>query len=268
MLAKSKPYKLASKSYKNKTIVDVNGIKLGEQSSVLIAGPCAVESFEQTMRIAKKVQENGALILRGGAYKPRTSPYSFQGLGFKGIEILNTVREKLNLPYVTEAVDINSFECVADHADMIQIGARNMHNFELLRKAGRSKKPILLKRGASSTIEEFLLAAEYILNEGNEQIILCERGVRGFDPMTRNILDLAAVPLLKKLTHLPVIVDPSHATGIKELIIPLSRAALACGADGLIIETHDIPEMALCDGAQALNPSKLSSLKSWLKKPL
>ena len=226
----------------------------------MIAGPCAVESEEQCLIIAKKVKEAGANMFRGGAFKPRTSPYSFQGLGQKGLKILEKVREETGLPVVTEVMDISTFDMVEESADLLQIGTRNMQNFSLLKRAGISKKPILLKRGMSATIEEWLMAAEYILAGGNSQVILCERGVRTFVNHSRNTLDLSAVPVVKTESHLPIIIDPSHAAGKRDQVIPLSRASIAVGADGLIVEVHHDPGRALSDGAQSLYPEQYEQL--------
>ncbi len=234
------------------TIVRVGDVEIGGETVVVIAGPCAVESREQLFRTAEAVKQFGGHILRGGAFKPRTSPYSFQGLGLEGLEILAEARERFGLPVVTEATSPENAELVAAYADMIQIGARNMQNFELLKKVGMLRKPVLLKRGMSATIEDFLLAAEYILSLGNFQVVLCERGIRTIERLTRNTLDLTAIPLIKDLSHLPIIVDPSHGTGLREKVIPMAKAALACGADGIMVEVHPEPERALSDGPQSL----------------
>ncbi len=248
------------------TIVNVNGVKIGGNEVVIIAGPCAIENNEQVYETAKAVKQGGARIMRGGAFKPRTSPYSFQGLGEEGLKIMRRISNETGLPIVTEVLDTRHMEMVADYADMIQIGSRNMHNYPLLKEAGLVNKPILLKRGMMATIEEFLLAAEYILNQGNTQVVLCERGIRTFETTTRNTLDLNAVPILKKLTHLPVIVDPSHGTGIRWIVPPMAKAAIASGADGLIIEVHYKPDTALSDGKQSLYPDEFQQLMSELKK--
>ncbi|MDD5091245.1 MAG: 3-deoxy-7-phosphoheptulonate synthase [Candidatus Wallbacteria bacterium] len=246
-------YKLTSREMKPEdTVVDVLGAKIGGEKIAVIAGTCAVESLDITMKVAEAIRSAGSIMLRGGAYKPRTSPYSFQGLGEEGLKILASAREKTGLPVVTEAVDTDTFDIVAEYADIVQIGARNMQNYSLLKKAGRARKPILLKRGISATIKEFLLAAEYIMSEGNYNVILCERGVRTFSDYSRYTLDISSIPELKMLTHLPVIVDPSHAAGRWGMVIPLARAAIAAGADGLIVEVHPEPEKALSDGAQSL----------------
>lgn len=255
------PYKLVSREFKPEpTVVKVGDVAIGGTEVVVIAGPCAVESEEQILATARAVKAAGARILRGGAFKPRSSPYSFQGLGEEGLRLLALARAETGLPIVTEALDVRTLETVAEQADMIQIGARNMQNFELLREVGVLKLPVLLKRGLSATIEEWLLAAEYIMREGNNQIVLCERGIRSFDTATRNTLDLAAVPLLHRLSHLPVIVDPSHATGKWQLVAPMALAAVAAGADGLIIEVHPDPATALSDGPQSLTPERFAEL--------
>ena len=257
----TKSYKLVSREFKPEgTVVDVGGVKVGNGNIAMIAGPCAVESEEQCLIIAKKVKEAGANMFRGGAFKPRTSPYSFQGLGQKGLKILEKVREETGLPVVTEVMDISTFDMVEESADLLQIGTRNMQNFSLLKRAGISKKPILLKRGMSATIEEWLMAAEYILAGGNSQVILCERGVRTFVNHSRNTLDLSAVPVVKTESHLPIIIDPSHAAGKRDQVIPLSRASIAVGADGLIVEVHHDPGRALSDGAQSLYPEQYEQL--------
>ena len=258
----SKPYKQVSREWREEsTLVRLgNGTVLGGPDVVLMAGPCAVEGRAQILDIAAQVRDIGANVLRGGAFKPRTSPYSFQGLGVRGLELLAEAREKTGLAVVTEAVDTESVAQVAEYADMIQIGARNMQNFPLLKRAGRSGKPVLLKRGMSATITELLLAAEYLLSEGNPDVVLCERGVRGFDPATRNVFDLTAVPLVKSLTHLPIVADPSHGTGVRDKVTPMARAAVAAGADGLIVEVHPDPPRALSDGAQSLFPEQFREL--------
>ena len=257
----TKPYKLVSREFKPEgTIVDVGGVKVGNGNIAMIAGPCAVESEEQCLIIAKKVKEAGANMFRGGAFKPRTSPYSFQGLGKEGLRILEKVRAETGLPVVTEVLDLTTFDMVEESADLIQIGTRNMQNFSLLKRAGASKKPVLLKRGMAATIEEWLMAAEYILAEGNSQVILCERGVRTFVNHSRNTLDLSAVPVVKNESHLPIIIDPSHAAGKRDQVIPLSRAAMAVEANGLIVEVHHDPGRALSDGAQSLYPEQFEQL--------
>ncbi len=260
------PERVSANAKPLKTIVKVAGVEVGGAEIVIIAGPCAVESSEQLFETARSVKNGGAKILRGGTFKPRTSPYSFQGLGEEGLKLLAEVRKLTGLPVVTEVMDTRQVELVASYADMIQIGSRNMQNYPLLEEAGKCRKPILLKRGMMATIEEFLLAAEYILNQGNDQIILCERGIRTFETSTRNTLDLSAVPMLKNLSHLPVIVDPSHGTGIRWMVPALSKAAVAVGADGLIIEVHYHPEEALCDGPQSLSLPEFSQLMNDLRK--
>ena len=249
----SKPYKLISLDLRpEKTIVRVGDATIGGDDLAIIAGPCAIESRAQAFAIAEAVRRSGARFFRGGAYKPRTSPYAFQGLGEEGLRILADVREAYGLKIVTEALDENGVDLVERYGDMIQIGARNMQNFSLLRRAGRAKLPILLKRGLSATLDEWLLAAEYVMAEGNYQVVLCERGIRTFAQHTRNTMDLAAIPAVRRISHLPVIVDPSHGTGKNFMVTPLARAGVAVGADGLIVEVHDQPEHALSDGAQAL----------------
>jgi 3-deoxy-7-phosphoheptulonate synthase len=261
MLTGTQPYKLVTRELKpDDTTIQVGDVIIGGEDVVVMAGPCAVESEEQTLRIAEKVCSQGADILRGGAFKPRTSPYSFHGLGLQGLEILAKARDYTGLPIVTEAIDAESLAMVEEYADIIQIGARNMQNFSLLRSAGQARKPVLLKRGMSATLDDLLLAAEYIMAEGNDQVILCERGIRTFADHTRNTLDLSIVPAVKRISHLPILVDPSHGTGKRHQVAPLSRAAIAVGADGLIIEVHDQPESALCDGPQALFPEMLGGL--------
>lgn len=260
------PEKVSANARPEKTIVEVAGVKVGGSGIVVIAGPCAVESSEQLFETARSIKTGGAKILRGGAFKPRSSPYSFQGMGEEGLKLLAQIRKETGLPVVTEVMDTRQVDMVASYADMIQIGSRNMQNYPLLKEAGKCKKPILLKRGMMATIEEFLLAAEYILTQGNDQIILCERGIRTFETSTRNTLDLSAVPMLKHLTHLPVIVDPSHGTGLRWMVPALSKAAVAVGADGLIIEVHNDPEKALCDGQQSLSLPEFSLLMTGLKK--
>jgi 3-deoxy-7-phosphoheptulonate synthase len=257
----SKPYKLITRDLRpEKTVVRVGDAAIGNRELAIIAGPCAIESREQAFAVAEVVQRSGARFFRGGAVKPRTSPYSFQGLGEEGWKIMAEVREKFGLKIVAEALDENAVDLVEQHADMIQIGARNMQNFSLLRRAGRSKLPVLLKRGMAAMLDEWLLAAEYIMAEGNYQVVLCERGVRTFAQHTRNTLDLAAVPAVRRISHLPVIVDPSHGTGKNFMVTPLARAGVAVGADGLMIEVHDQPERALSDGAQALNLEQYEQL--------
>jgi 3-deoxy-7-phosphoheptulonate synthase len=263
----SHPYKQVSREWKEEdTVVEIpNGTLVGGREVVLMAGPCAVESEEQILRIARDLKEMGATILRGGAFKPRSSPYSFQGLGLRGLQLLAMAREETGLAIVTEALDVESAEYVAEYADILQVGARNMQNYPLLRKVGRIGKPILLKRGMSATIEELLLAAEYVLAEGNSNVILCERGIRSFDTQTRNLLDLSAIPVVKSLSHLPIIADPSHGTGVRNKVIPMARAAVAAGADGLMVEVHPDPNHALSDGAQSLFPGQFGELMEQIR---
>jgi 3-deoxy-7-phosphoheptulonate synthase len=262
-----KPYKLASREFKaDDTVVAVNGVKIGTSQVVVIAGPCAVESKDQVLKAAEGVKKAGAKILRGGAFKPRTSPYSFQGLREKGLEILAEAKQKTGLPIVTEVLEPGDVNLVSQHADILQIGARNMQNFALLEAVGKINKPVLLKRGMMSTVEELLLSAEYILSNGNYNVILCERGIRTFEKYTRNTLDISAVALIKRLSHLPVMVDPSHATGDRKLVKPMALAAIASGADGLMIEVHPCPDEALCDGYQSLKLDEFDSLMQDVKK--
>ena len=261
-----KPYKVVSREMQSDpTIVTVDGIEIGGKTIQVIAGPCSVEGEEILINTAKKVKESGARLMRGGAFKPRTSPYSFQGLGEEGLKHLRAAKKATGLPIVTELMDPRDTEVVCEYADIIQIGARNMQNFRLLMEVGAQPKPVLLKRGLSATIKEWLMSAEYIAAQGNTDIILCERGIRTFETATRNTLDLGAIPVLKKETHLPVVVDPSHAVGKWELVAPLSKAAIAVGADGLLIEVHADPQSALCDGAQSLKPSKFEILMKELR---
>lgn len=248
-----------------RSTVAVGGVTIGPGTFTLVAGPCAVETAEQTLRAAQMAVSAGASLLRGGAFKPRTSPYSFHGLGAEGLRILSDVRAEIGVPFVTEVLDTRDVDLVADHADMLQIGARNMQNFALLRAVGTTRRPVLLKRGLSATIEEWLLAAEYVAAAGNEAIVLCERGVRTFENTTRNTLDISAIPVVQKMSHLPVIVDPSHSAGRRDLVLPLSRASVAVGADGLIIECHPEPAVALCDGPQALGPEDMPELSALMK---
>jgi len=259
----SKPYKLVSRDIKEEnTVVRFPGTDatFGGPGLAIIAGPCAIENREQAFAVAERVQRAGAQFFRGGAYKPRTSPYSFQGLGEAGLRIMAEVRDAFGLKIVTEAIDQESLELVEEYADVIQIGARNMQNFSLLKRAGRSKKPVMVKRGMSATLEEFLMAAEYVMSEGNYNVILCERGVRTFADHTRNTLDLSIVPAVQRLSHLPIVVDPSHGTGKRNKVTPLSRAAVAVGADGLIVEVHNQPDRALSDGIQSLYPDQFDEL--------
>ncbi len=261
------PWKLVSREFQpHDSVVDVGGVKVGGPQVAVMAGPCAVEKLEITVGIAKEVASAGASILRGGAYKPRTSPYSFQGLGQEGLSFLAEARKQTGLPVVSEILDARDLGYFLEHADVIQIGARNMQNFELLKEVGAYDKPVLLKRGLSATIKEFLLSAEYIMSRGNRNVMLCERGIRTFESQYRNTLDLAAVPTLKEMSHLPVIVDPSHATGNWKLVAPMAKAAIAAGADGLLIEVHSNPECALCDGEESLKPSRFQMLMDDLKK--
>jgi 3-deoxy-7-phosphoheptulonate synthase len=263
----TQPYKLVTRELKpDNTMVRTGDVVIGGEEVVVMAGPCAVESEEQTLRIAEKVRMAGAHILRAGAFKPRTSPYSFQGLGLEGLKILAKARNYTGLPIVTEAIDAETVQLTEEYADIIQIGARNMQNFALLRAAGRARKPVLLKRGMSATLDEFFLAAEYIMSEGNYDVILCERGIRTFADHTRNTLDLSIVPAVKRISHLPIVVDPSHGTGKRHKVAPMSRASIAVGADGLIIEVHDEPEKALSDGPQALLPEMFSDLMEDLRQ--
>lgn len=255
------PWKLVSREFqKEGTVIDVNGVRIGDKKLAVMAGPCAVERLELTLGIAHEVKAAGASVLRGGAYKPRTSPYSFQGLGREGLDYLVEARKQTGLPVVSEILDTRDIELFLEKADIIQVGTRNMQNFELLKEVGAYDKPVLLKRGLSATIKEFLLSAEYIMSRGNRNVILCERGIRTFETQYRNTLDLAAIPTLKKLSHLPIIVDPSHATGKWDLVGPMSKAAVAAGADGLLIEVHSNPECALCDGEESITPEKFKAL--------
>ena len=260
------PDRVSRNTKPEETIVKIAGVEVGGTEIVVIAGPCAVESREQLYETARAVKSGGARILRGGAFKPRSSPYNFQGLGEEGLKLLDIIRNETGLPVVTEVMDTRQVELVSGYADMLQIGSRNMQNYPLLKEVGMCRKPVLLKRGMMATIEEFLLAAEYILNQGNEQVILCERGIRTFETSTRNTLDLSAVPMLKRLSHLPVIVDPSHGTGLRWMVPAMAKAAVAVGADGLIMEVHYHPEQAICDGNQSLNISEFDQLMTDLKK--
>ncbi|MFH1519268.1 MAG: 3-deoxy-7-phosphoheptulonate synthase [Candidatus Omnitrophota bacterium] len=261
------PYKLVSREFKETdSVIKISDkVEIGSGKIVIIAGPCSIESREQLSAVAKKIKQAGATILRGGAFKPRTSPYTFQGLGEEGLKILKDVSQELDLPTVTEVMDTRDVNLVAKYAGVLQIGARNMQNFNLLKEVGQTKKPIILKRGLSATIKELLMSAEYILSEGNFNLILCERGIRTFEEFTRNTLDISAVPAVKMLSHLPIIVDPSHACGKWGLVAPLSKAALACGADGLLIEVHPDPKEALSDGAQQLLPENFLNLVEELR---
>ncbi|HXZ43150.1 MAG TPA: 3-deoxy-7-phosphoheptulonate synthase, partial [Terriglobales bacterium] len=265
----TKPYKLVSRDIKeDNTVIRFPGTDaaIGGKALAIMAGPCAIESREQAFAVAERVQRAGAQFFRGGAYKPRTSPYSFQGLGEEGLRIMAEVREQFGMKIVTEAIDNESLELVEEYADIIQIGARNMQNFSLLRRAGRSKKPVLIKRGLSATLEEFLMAAEYVMSEGNYNVILCERGVRTFADHTRNTLDLSIIPAVQRLSHLPIVVDPSHGTGKRNKVTPLSRAAVAVGADGLLVEVHHEPDKALSDGMQSLYPDQFDDLMGQVRQ--
>lgn len=256
----SEPFKQANRKFHpNDTIVEAGNVKIGGGYFAMIAGPCSVETEEQIIEVAKAVKESGADILRGGAFKPRTSPYAFQGLKGEGLRLLSLAKKETGLPIITEIMNIRTLDMFED-VDIIQVGARNMQNFDLLQELGKTNKPILLKRGLSSTIQELLMSAEYIMSEGNSNIILCERGIRTYETATRNTLDLSAVPVLHELTHLPVVVDPSHATGKSRLVAPMAAAAAACGADGIMIEVHNNPSKALCDGAQSLTPAQFDSV--------
>ncbi|HEX7089248.1 MAG TPA: 3-deoxy-7-phosphoheptulonate synthase [Longimicrobiales bacterium] len=263
----SQPYKQVSREWRPEpTVIELpNGTRIGGTEIVLMAGPCAVESEEQILTAAHRLRAAGATVLRGGAFKPRTSPYSFQGLGLEGLRLLARAREETGLAVVTEALEPEMVDVVAEYSDIIQIGARNMQNYPLLRRAGRAGKPVLLKRGLAATIKELLLSAEYILAEGNEQVILCERGVRGFDEQTRNLFDLTAIPVVQSLSHLPIIADPSHGTGLRSKVTPMARAAVAAGADGIIVEVHPDPDRALSDGAQSLTLPQFEDLVRQLR---
>jgi len=263
----SAPYKLVSREAKREnTVVRIGKVPVGGRALAIVAGPCAIESEGQAIEIARRVRDAGATLYRGGAFKPRTSPYSFQGLGLEGLRILAAVRRETGLPVVTEVVDSETVDVVAEHADCLQVGARNMQNFSLLKRLGRLRKPVLLKRGMSATLEELLLSAEYLLAEGNYEVILCERGVRTFANHTRNTLDLSAIPYVQRISHLPILVDPSHGSGKRQKVIPLSRAAVAVGADGLLVEVHHQPEAALSDGPQALLPEMFAELMDQVRR--
>lgn len=255
-----KPYRLASKEHREQTVVRVGNVEIGQGAPVIMAGPCVISNVEQLIAAAEAVKAAGATILRGGAFKPRTSPYSFQGLGEEGLQILAGARAATGLPVVTEVMESEQVDITADYADMLQIGARNMANFPLLKRVGKTRKPVLLKRGFAATIEEWLMSAEYILAEGNSQVVLCERGIRTFDTTMRFNLDLNAVPLLKELTHLPIVVDPSHGTGKRSLVTPMAMAGIAAGADGLIIESEPNPDAAQCDASQTIEPAELGRI--------
>ncbi|CAG0945139.1 3-deoxy-7-phosphoheptulonate synthase [Anaerolineae bacterium] len=261
------PFKLASRDFHPAdSIVKINGVSIGGPQVIVMAGPCSVESREQLMEIASAVKQAGAHVLRGGAFKPRTSPYAFQGLGLKGLELLREARDEFHLPIITEVMSPQEVTLVAQYADILQVGARNMQNFALLRAVGETQKPVLLKRGMMSTVEELLMAAEYILSTGNSRVMLCERGIRTFETATRNTFDLNAIPVLKTLTHLPVVADPSHGTGKWELVAPVARGAVAAGADGVIVEVHAHPEEALSDGAQSLKPDRFTALVNEVRR--
>ncbi len=261
------PYKLANRAFHPEdSVIDVSGVKIGGGHMGVIAGPCSVESFDQVLEIAKAAKASGANLLRGGAFKPRTSPYSFQGLGLEGLDILCKVREEVGLPIVTELMSPDYLDVFEEKVDLIQIGARNMQNFDLLKQLGKVKRPILLKRSLNATYEEWIMSAEYIMASGNENVILCERGIRTFETFTRNTLDLQSIPVLNNKTHLPVVIDPSHAGGKWWLVEPMAKAAVAAGADGLMIEVHNNPECALCDGAQSLKPEKFDALLKQIRQ--
>lgn len=261
-----KPYKLSSKEHhREDTVIDVNDVSIGGKDCVLIAGPCSVESEEQVMRAAEMMKENGVRIMRASAFKPRTSPYSFQGLGIEGLKLLKKVRDQTGLAVETEVMDVRDVPIAAEHVDILRVGARNMQNYDLLKELGKIDKPVIIKRGMSSTIKELLMAAEYVMYHGNHKVILCERGIRTFETAYRNTLDVGAVAVLKRETHLPVIVDPSHAAGNRELIPAFSKASVAAGADGLLVESHPSPEEALSDGAQSLTPGQLADLIKMLR---
>ena len=260
-------YRLASRSFQQEdTIIEVNGVKFGDKYTGLIAGPCAVESYNQMDETAQELSESNVKILRGGAFKPRTSPYAFQGMGEEGLKILRSVADNHNMAVTSEIMDVSQLDMFMKYVDIFQVGARNMQNFNLLKELGTIHKPVILKRGLSSTFEEWLMSAEYIMAGGNGQIILCERGIRTFEHHTRNTLDLSAIPVIKKLSHLPIIVDPSHGTGLRDKVEPMSRAAIAAGCDGLIIEVHYNPECAMCDGAQSLYPWQYDLLYKQIKQ--
>ena len=261
------PYKLASRAFHPEdSIIDVSGVKVGGEHLAFIAGPCSVESYEQVLEVAKAAKASGANMLRGGAFKPRTSPYSFQGLGLEGLDILCAVKEEVGLPIVTELMSPDYLDVFNEKVDLIQIGARNMQNFDLLKQLGQLDRPILLKRGLNATFDEWIMSAEYIMASGNENVILCERGIRTFETFTRNTLDLQSIPVLNRKTHLPVIIDPSHAGGKWWLVEPMAKAAIAAGANGLMIEVHNDPECALCDGAQSLKPAKYDALMEQVRQ--
>ncbi|MEW6062343.1 MAG: 3-deoxy-7-phosphoheptulonate synthase [Bacteroidota bacterium] len=262
----TEPYKLASRSFKSeKTIIDVDGIKIGGEAIVIMAGPCSVENEKQIFTIAEQVAKAGAKLLRGGAFKPRTSPYSFQGLGEEGLKLMRKAADAFGLKVITEAMDGTQIELIEQYADVIQIGARNMQNYNFLRELGKAKKPVMLKRGLSATFEEWLMSAEYILSSGNKQVMLCERGIRTFETATRNTMDISAIPVVHAKSHLPIIADPSHGIGIRDKVIPMARAAVAAGADGIIVEVHHDPDHAKSDGAQSLFPSQFEEMMKQLR---
>ena len=261
VLRVTEPFKLASHAFKREgSIFDIGGVKIGGPEVVVMAGPCAVESEEQIFKIAKLVKDAGAKILRGGAFKPRSSPYSFQGLGEDGLKLLRTAANEFQLKVVTEVMDKSQIDLIEKYADILQIGARNMQNYTFLKDLGKASKPVMLKRGLAATIEEWLMSAEYILSGGNQQVILCERGIRTFETATRNTMDISAIPVIKKKSHLPIVADPSHGIGIRDKVIPMARAAVAAGADGIIVEVHHDPDHALSDGAQSLYPDQFSQM--------
>ena len=257
----SSSYKLCSRMFQpNDTVIEVNGIKFGGDYAGMIAGPCTIESEEQMDAVAKKLSSYGVKILRGGAFKPRTSPYAFQGLGEEGLQIIRRIADKYGMAVTSEVMEISQIPLFEKYVDILQVGARNMQNFNLLKELGHVNKPVMIKRGLSATIEEWLMSAEYVMSGGNREVILCERGIRTFERATRNTLDLCAIPVVKKLSHLPIIIDPSHGTGLRDKVAPMSKAAIAAGTDGLMIEVHDCPECALCDGAQSLYPEQFNEL--------
>lgn len=264
----TKPYPLVSKERKTTTLVNVDGVAIGDGNFTMIGGPCSVESEEQIYQTAEFLSKNGVQIIRGGAYKPRTSPYSFQGLGLSGLQMLSAAAKAFNLKVVTEVMDVSLIDEVAAHSDMLQVGSRNMQNFQLLKALGRSDKPILLKRGMSAKVSEWLLAAEYLLSEGNDQVVLCERGVRSFDPESRNVMDIGVIPIIKEISHLPIIADPSHGTGLASRVLPMSLASAAAGADGLLIEIHPNPSQALSDKQQAIDFNQFEVLNAQLSNVL
>jgi 3-deoxy-7-phosphoheptulonate synthase len=262
----TEPYKLANRTFKPEgSVIDVKGVKIGGNEVVIMAGPCAVESEEQLLTVAEHVSKNGAKILRGGAFKPRTSPYSFQGMGEDGLKLLRKAGDRFNLVVITEVMDTSQIGVVAEYADILQVGARNMQNFSLLKELGKVSKPVMIKRGLAATVEDWLMAAEYVLSGGNRDVVLCERGIRTFENSTRNTLDINAIPVVHKKSHLPVIVDPSHATGIRDKVVPVARAAVAVGADGIMVEVHNDPGKALSDGAQSLFPEQFTQMMKELR---